>query len=155
MTVRVGVIAAAAAIVLAAASAAVAGESCTPRQGAHTKVGVSFAPPEGGMVAGLTMIIDYPERKVSLPGTGTAVAKSAIGGTPTGAVVGGNDTEIEVKIVLAAPGEISPGKVVEIAFEACEGADAAAASDFSCRVLEAADPMANLVRDVTCRVTLP
>jgi hypothetical protein len=141
--------------VLALASAALAAdEACTPREGDRKTAAVSFAPPEGGMVAGLTMIVDYPERKVSLPGTGTNVAEDAIGGTPTGAVVGANDTGTEVKVVLAAPGEIRPGTVVELGFDACEGGAAVAAGDFACRVVDAADPMANLVREVTCRVTV-
>lgn len=149
------ILAVAASVVLSAAPIAAADEPCTPRPGDRRSVVVSFAPPEGGLVAGLTMIVDYPERKLSLPGTGTNVPKDAISGTPTGAVVGLNDFGNEVKIVLAAPGEIAPGKVVELAFEVCEGGETIAATDFTCRVLDAADPMANLVREVTCRVAVP
>jgi hypothetical protein len=141
--------------VLVLVGAAHAGdEACTPRPGTRTAAVVSFAPPEGGLVAGVTMIVDYPERQVSLPGTGTNVPKDAIGGTPTGAVVGLNDSGTDVKIVLAAPGELPPGKVVELGFDRCEGGAAVAAGDFACRVVDAADPMANAVRDVTCRVTV-
>ena len=146
---RIGLVA-----VLALVSAAFAADPCTPRQGDRKTVVVSFAPPEGGLVAGLTMIVDYPEQKVSLPGEGTNVVKEAIGGTPTGAVVGANDSGTEVKLVLAAPGEITPGNVVELRFDQCEGGAALRTSDFTCRVADAADPMANLVRDVTCRVTV-
>jgi hypothetical protein len=143
------------AVLMVAGAALAADEPCTPRPGDRKTVGVTFAPPEGGLIAGLTMIVDYPEGKVSLPGTGTNVEKDAIGGIPTGAVVGANDSGTEVKIVLAAPGELTPGTVVEIGFDACEGGGAVAASDFACRVVDAADPMTNLVRDVTCRVTVP
>jgi hypothetical protein len=129
-------------------------DACTPRQGDRKTVVVSFAPPEGGKVAGVTMIDDNPERNDALPGAGTNVAKDAIGGTPTGAVVGANDSGTEVKIVLAAPGEITPGPVVELGFDRCEGGGAVAAGDFACRVVDASYPMANLVRDVTCRVAI-
>jgi hypothetical protein len=148
-------LAAAGLVVLLGAAIAAADEACTRGPGDRRKVVVSFAPPEGGLVAGLTMIVDYPERKVLLPGAGTNLAKGTIGGTPTGAVVGLNDLDDEVKIVLAASGAIEPGAVAEISFDACEGGGAIAASDFACRVLDAADPVANLVRDVTCRVSVP
>jgi hypothetical protein len=143
------------AVLVLASAAFAADEACRPRPNDRTIAVVSFAPPEGGLVAGLTMIVDYPEQKVALPGTGTNVPKEAIGGTPTGAVVGANDSGTEVKLVLAAPGDLTPGKIAELRFEGCEGAGPVTASDFVCRVVEAADPMTNLVRDVTCRVTAP
>lgn len=141
-------------VLLAAGVAHAAEEACVPRAGDRRTVAVSVAPPEGGLVAGLTMIVDYPERKVVLPGSGLDVATDAIGGTPTGAVVGVNDLGHEVRIVLAGPKQLAPGDVVDLRFDACEGVDAVAADDFGCRVVDAADPATNLVRDVTCRARL-
>jgi len=77
----------------------------------------------GADVAGLTVFVDYPEGKVSLPGSG-ASASGAISNTPPGAFAVTNDFDHAMREVIAGASAITPGLLFRMNFEACTGAPA-------------------------------
>jgi cysteine-rich repeat protein len=122
-------------------------------------VSVRFAPPEGGLVAGLTMLLDYPEGSVDLPGNATTFPSGTISGVPPGAFVSVNDLNFggkghAARITVGAGAALPPGQVVRLRFNDCQGATVPPASAFPCAVLTASDPFLNAVNGVTCSVVV-
>jgi hypothetical protein len=118
-------------------------------------VQVRFAPPEGGLVAGLTLLLDYPEGSIDLPGNGTTIPSGTISGVPTGAFISVNDLNFNqkghaVRLTVGAGAALPPGQVVRLRFNDCQGATVPASSAFRCTVLTASDPFLNAVNGVTC-----
>jgi hypothetical protein len=105
-------------------------------------------------VAGITVFVDYPEGKVTLPGSGSS-ASGAISNTPPGAFATVNDFDHALREVIASGGTIAPGLLFRMNFQACTGAAAPTAGDFTCVVTDASDPLGNTVTGVTCAVTVP
>lgn len=132
-----------------------AGTECTPLAKSERIVAIRVTPPEGGLMAGISLRLDYPHAKVSLPGEGDKVAPGTLAQTPTGAIAAANDGDGSVRLLLAKAGEIPAGEVMRVRFERCEGAPDVEAADFTCTVLEVSDPTSNLVAGVTCAATLP
>jgi hypothetical protein len=113
------------------------------------------ADPDATLVAGVTLEIDHPEKKVGLEGEGIHVARSTITGAPTEAVASANDLGDRVRVVIARPGELPTNKpLLALHFARCIHAPPANAADFSCKVVTAADPSANKIASgVGCAVT--
>jgi cysteine-rich repeat protein len=134
-------------------------DACTPLTTTQRFVSVRFAPPEGGLVAGLTLLLDYPEGSVDLPGNATTFPSGTISGVPTGAFVSANDLNSSqkghaVRITVGAGSALAPGQVVRLRFNDCQGATVPPASAFPCTVLTASDPFLNAVNGVTCFVVV-
>lgn len=129
-------------------------DPCTPVAGAGPIASVNFTVPLGIDVAGLSVLVDYPEGKVSLPGSGASAAGS-ITNTPPGAFAQVNDFDHALREVIASGSAITPGLLFRMNFEACQGAPAPTAGDFTCLVEDASDPDGNTVTGVTCSVTVP
>jgi hypothetical protein len=115
---------------------------------------VNFTPPPGISVAGITVFVDYPEGKVSLPGSGSS-ASGSITDTPPGAFATVNDFDHALREVIASGGAIAPGLLFRMNFQACVGAPAPTPGDFICLVTDASDPLGNTLTGVTCAVTVP
>jgi hypothetical protein len=118
-------------------------------------VQVHFAPPAGGLVAGITVLLDYPEGGVDLPGNGTTFPSGTITGVPVGAFVSVNDLNFNGKghaarITVGAGAALPPGQIVRLRFQDCQGATVPPASAFPCTVLSASDPFLNPVSGVQC-----
>ena len=105
----------------------------------------------------MTVLVDYPEGKVSILGSGAAVAPGAITDNPFGSTVSPNDFDHALKMVeLAALGDVLSGDLFKIHFQSCDGASAITAGEFTCTVLDAADTTGNPIKSgVTCAVTVP
>jgi hypothetical protein len=101
----------------------------------------------------MTVFVDYPEGKVSLPGSG-AFASGWISNTPPGAFATANDFDHALREVIASGSAIAPGLLFRMNFQACQGAAAPTAGEFTCLVTDAADPLGNTVGGVTCTVSL-
>jgi cysteine-rich repeat protein len=129
-------------------------DPCSPTGTPGPIASVNFTVPAGVDVAGLTVFVDYPEGKVSLPGSG-ASASGAITNTPPGAFAQVNDFDHALREVIASGSAITPGLLFRMNFEACTGAPAPVAGDFTCQVTDASDPLGNTVTGVTCAVTVP
>jgi hypothetical protein len=123
---------------------------------------VHFQAPLGALVAGLTLLVDYPEGQVDLPGTGgVSFPSGTISGTPPGASIGANDLSFEMKghavrVTVAGQGgnALTPGQVIRFRFQDCQGAQPPTPADFPCTVVSASDPFLNPVGGVQCFVAI-
>jgi cysteine-rich repeat protein len=127
-------------------------DPCTPVS-ANQLADVFFQPPAGANVAGLTVLVDYPEGRVQIPGSGSV--QSSISMLPSGAFGSSNDLNHALREVVGAGNAIPPGRLFRVTFQSCQGAPAATAGNYSCVVIEASDPFTNPVSGVTCSVTVP
>src|SRR4051812_4189391 len=78
---------------------------------------------EGTLVAGVTLEVDHPEKKVGLEGEGIKVPKSTISGAPTDAIASANDLGDRVRVVIARPGELPANEpLLSLHFARCTDA---------------------------------
>jgi hypothetical protein len=122
-----------AAVLLLPAWGAMAADCAPGKTGA--KFAVSWTGPEGHPVSALKVQLSYPAVRVSLPGTATAPA-ARITGEPQGAVVVVNDADDTLGVLVSKAGSLLQGRLFTVAFDRCLSADAPAASDLSCSVVE-------------------
>ena len=122
---------------------------------------VRFEPPLGALVAGLTVLVDYPEGAVDLPGNATTFPSGTISGVPSGSQISVNDLNFNgkghaVRVTIAGQGgrTLTPGQIVRVKFQDCLGATAPTAEQFLCGVLSSSDPFLNRVDGVRCFVAL-
>lgn len=128
-------------------------ELCTAAPSTARAFTVSFTRPAGADVAGITVLVDYPEGKVGIPGSGgDNSVKSSITNLPTGALGTPNDLDYAVREVVASFNPIPEGRLFTLTFQDCQGATPPAASEFGCRVEDAADQLGLPVDGVTCTV---
>lgn len=137
-------------------------DACTPITTTQRFVSLQFTPPPGGLVAGLTVLLDYPEGKVDLPGNGTSFPSGTLSGAPSGSTVSVNDLNFNgkghaVRVTIAgANGTALPaGQIVRFKFQDCTGASVPTAGQFLCSVVAATDPFLNHVDGVRCFAVLP
>ena len=129
--------------------------ACTPIAGTARTFTVSFTPP-GVDVAGVTVLVDYPEGQVSIPGSGNALSvKQSILNVPSGAFSSPNDLDFALREGVASTSALTPGPIFTIKFEDCQGATPPTPADFTCTVESASDPFGNSVSAVTCDVSAP
>ena len=129
--------------------------SCTPIAGTARTFTISFTPP-GVDVAGVTVLVDYPEGQVSIPGSGNALSvKQSILNVPSGAFSSPNDLDFALREGVASTTALTPGPIFTIKFQDCQGATPPTPADFTCTVENASDPFGNNVDGVTCDVSAP
>jgi cysteine-rich repeat protein len=121
------------------------------------QVRVNFDAPPAQTVAGMTVLLDYPEGKVIVPGSGGhppsgSVPVTVITGLPAGAVGNINDFEHVFREVVASGSGFPEGQLFVANFESCQGATAPSAGEFTCTVLDASDAFGLDVVGVTCTV---
>jgi cysteine-rich repeat protein len=130
--------------------------SCTP--GVAATATVSFTAPAGVDIAGVTVLLEYPDSKVRIPGSGCALSVvNSIGMTPGSTVFTPNDLDYAVRVVLYEPSSaaIAPGTLFQVTFDTCQGGGALAAADMTCRVENASDTSTATVGGVNCTVAVP
>jgi hypothetical protein len=133
-------------------------DACTPNVGSDDSWTVQFA--SAKPIAAVRVFVDYPEGKVSIPGSGDVT----LGGDITDVldnpltIASFNDQDHGLTGTLAE-GTGSPtgfsapnGDLFTIHFETCNAAPAATPADFTCTVVDAADPLAKPLAGVTCTV---
>jgi len=124
-------------------------DSCTPVGvppgpfGAH----VTYTGPAGTTISGLGFFVDYPEGKITNPSHGTL---------PFGESADFNFLGYGFTVEALKLGGL-PSPLFPLLFQTCQGAPAATAADFSCKVTDASDDMGNVVdpTTITCAVTVP
>jgi hypothetical protein len=120
---------------------------------------VSFAVPDSSvLVQGLTVLVDYPEAKVTIPGSGNATSvRQSIINVQTGALSQPNDLDYALRDVLAGTSHpLTPGNLFTINFFACTNVTVPpTAADFTCTVEVATDPFGLPDEGVTCTVSAP
>ena len=129
--------------------------SCGAGSTTPQNVTVHITVPNGIPLGGITIFLDYPDNKTSIPGSGGGVAGS-ISNLPSGALSSPNDLDYGLLegIIQLSPG-FSTGSLVTVTFANCPGAPALTVGDFSCVVKDAADTGGNDVAGVTCSVSIP
>ena len=130
--------------------------ACTPVGGSARSFNVNFTVPAGKQLTGITVNLDYPEGKVSIPGSGgDSNVLAAITHLPFGAFAQPNDVDWALVETVAKGTPITIGRLFEITFNDCQGATPPALGDFTCTVTDASDnstPPQKLA-GVTCSVT--
>jgi hypothetical protein len=124
-------------------------------------VQVHFEAPPGGLVAGITTLVDYPEGLVDLPGNGITFPSGVRSGFPPGSTVGTNDLNfngaghaLRFTVAGASGSPLPPGQLGRFRFENCNGAAAPTPAQFPCTVILATDPFTNAVPGVRCFVVI-
>jgi hypothetical protein len=118
-------------------------------------VQVHFQAPLGALVAGIQVLLDYPEGLVDLPGNGTTFPSGVRSGFPPGATVGTNDLNFNnaghaVRVSVASQSALSQTQLIRFRFQDCQGATPPTPQQFPCSVISAADPFLNPLSGVTC-----
>jgi len=141
--------------------------ACTPIAGTVRQVTVRFAAPSGIDVAGLTLLLNYPEQKVFMPPAGPQAQIAAANFVPSYppaevfirgadlAPAGSTGSGHAVRGVMADSTAVPPGPIFQLKFQDCQGAAAPIAGEFNCRVVDASDPFSNPLAGVTCSASLP
>jgi cysteine-rich repeat protein len=126
--------------------------------GTMLNVDVSFTPPAGVDIAGITVFLRYPDGVVRIPGfADDASVLNRITNLPDNGFPTSNDLDYALRLVLfsADASPFTPGRLFTVQFDNCQGAAAPSANDFRCTVESAADVNSSTVAGVTCGVTLP
>jgi hypothetical protein len=125
-------------------------------QGTTTRTAtVSFAPPQGVEVAAVTPLVDYPEGRVTVPGSGQMTSSTFTPlYPPTQVLIRGFDLDHAVRGLVASSEAVPAGAVFQIRFTDCVGAEPPLAADFGCEVVDAFDVGTNPVPGVTCSVSM-
>ncbi len=130
---------------------------CT-RTGTMLPIDVSFTPPPGVDLAGLTVFLRYPDGVVRIPGMANNNAvQNSITNLPDNVFSTPNDLDYALRLVAFAPDSspIAPGRLATIRFETCANAATPQSGDFQCRVESAADTNNESVANTTCSVAVP
>jgi cysteine-rich repeat protein len=133
-------------------------ESCTLDQSSTRTFSVDFTPPAGVQLAGITVLLDYPEGQVAIPGGGNdAQVLASISHLPFGRASSPNDLDYALIEAVVGSSALTPGRLFTVTFDDCQGATVPTAADFTCTVTDAADTGANVVDPTTvgCTVTSP
>jgi cysteine-rich repeat protein len=134
-------------------------EACAPIAGSVRGATVNWASPVS--VGSLTVLLDYPEGRVNIPGSGGGIPAGILFGFPSGTSPQANDIgnqgyalrEVIVKATAITP---RPGQLFKINFEDCQGVTPPTAGDFVCTVETAFAPDGlTPVAGATCSVTVP
>ena len=129
-------------------------ETCTPVLGSNRTFSVTYS--ASGDLAGIKVLVNYPEGQVSIPGSGNdSSVRSHITNLPSGAFSTPNDLDYALREVVASASALPPGRLFTINFQDCQGASPPSPAGFTCTVEDATDPFGNTVTDATCTVTSP
>jgi cysteine-rich repeat protein len=130
--------------------------SCTST-GVTATADVSFIPPAGVDIAGLTIFLRYPDGVLQIPGiAGDDQVQSRVVNLPGNAFATPNDLDFALRVVMLSTDSTAfvPGLLFTVEFDRCQGATPPAAGDFTCIVEDAGDTNSQTVRGVTCAVAL-
>jgi len=133
-------------------------QSCTPVQGSSRTFSINFTPPTGVQLAGIQVLVDYPEGQISISGSGNdSSVLASITHVPFGRISSPNDLDYALIEGIAGASAITPGRLFTITFLDCEGATGPVPADFTCVVTDASDASAQSVDPATvgCTVTAP
>jgi cysteine-rich repeat protein len=130
-------------------------EICTAA-GTVKVVSVTFAPPAGANVGSLTVLLEYPDGTVQIPGSGGDPSVGArITNRPSGFLVDGVDLNYALRVAVAGSRALTVGQLFRVNFDICQGAIPPEIADFRCTVEDAFNTAFNPVPGVTCAVSFP
>ena len=129
-------------------------ETCTPTP-TRFEVSVELVHPANVAVAGVAVLVDYPEGAVSLPGSGAEPTVAArISNLPKDFASAPYDLDYALRETIAMARAMPGGEIFRVSFDRCEGTTPPQAKDFTCRVEQASGPGGrNLpLAGITCAV---
>ncbi|HVM96123.1 MAG TPA: hypothetical protein VMT89_07025 [Candidatus Acidoferrales bacterium] len=130
--------------------------TCTA-SGSTVDVDVSFSPPSGVDLDGLTVFLRYPDGTVRIPGSANDPAvQDRVVNLPDNSFTTLNDLDYGLRAAILSPDQsaFTPGLLFTVNFDACQGANRPSASAFRCIVENAADTNAATVEGATCSVAV-
>jgi hypothetical protein len=122
----------------------------------HRPFSVSFAVADSSVIVqGLTLLVDYPEGQVTIPGSGNATSvRQSIINVQSGALSQPFDLDYALREQIAGTANpLTPGRLFTMNFLDCLGATPPTAADFTCTVEVATDPLGLQDQGVTCTVS--
>jgi cysteine-rich repeat protein len=128
--------------------------SCAAGMTTPQSASVNISIPGGGSLGGVTVFLDYPDSKTSIPGSGSGVGGS-ISNVPGGSLSSPNDLDYGLLEGIVNLGGISAGRLFTVTFQNCPAAPALVVGDFGCVVKDASDTFGSDVPGVTCTVSIP
>ena len=130
-------------------------DACTSDPERTVSVTISFDAPYSVLVAGMSLLVDYPEGKVTVPESGRIQSERFVPEPREGRLlIAAFDLDHAARVVVASDKEIEPGALARLDFTGCRGEEPPVASDFACSVIEASDPHQNARQGVTCSVAV-
>jgi len=150
-------------------------KACTPTTSVVTYY-VAFSPPLGEDATSVTALLGYRSDRVSIPGSGTGsckggskdgkacstatdcpsgqcvVPKGSVKNAPPASIVGVNDLDYALRVVVTRTTRITPGTIFSVDFNTCQGAAATSLADFGCSVQGCASSFGP-IDGCTCTVT--
>ena len=119
------------------------------------KVAVKFTPPAGQDIAGVKVVLDYPEKSVGIPGwENHPEVKERVAGVPPQFLSAPNDTDTELVMAIAGTSVLPAATIFTVDFDRCKGTPAVHVGDFHCAVKEASTPKGDLVDGSTCAIEI-
>ncbi len=122
--------------------------TCTCTTAGTRSVTVSFA--GSSNVAGITVLLDYPEGKVSIPGNGAGTDGSRFTGNPASSTLQANDDDSAVTVGVVKTTAFPAGQLFIVQFDTCSGAPVPVNAEFPCTVTAASDRFGADITGVTC-----
>jgi hypothetical protein len=116
---------------------------------------VSFTVPPAQDVSSITVVVGYRTDFLSIPGSGTAsTVGSRVKNKPSNAIVGINDLDYALRVVVTRSNPIPVGRLFTVDFDSCAGAAVPTVVDVACTV-EGCATSFGAVEGCSCAVTLP
>lgn len=144
------------------------GDSCpsdctvtTCSTGGSVTATVNFTPPAGVDLAGIQVLVGYPDDLVKIPGSGNSIqVLNRVTATDGSAALAVNDLNYAIRLLVNTDGSVAIAGAPSLAtidFDTGTGAAAVADGDFACIVQDtsAFGPVADQVFATTCSVDVP
>jgi hypothetical protein len=139
-------------LVLSGNAARAADSSAVCNPGGTMTVVVDLKAPAGEPLAGVKVVLDYPEKAVRIPGfENRPEVQKRITRVPAGFFIAPNDTDTELIVSLAGTTALPDGAIFAVDFDRCARASIRA-EDFHCKIEQASNTQAKLVDGATCAV---
>ena len=120
----------------------------------RVKIAVKLTPPAGKDLAGVKVVVDYPEKSVGIPGIqNLPEVKERVADLPANFLSAPNDTDSELILGIAGTSVLPAGTIFTADFDRCKGAEVHA-TDFHCQVPDASTPKGELIDGATCQVEI-
>ena len=130
-----------------------AGPACAPD--GRVKIAVKLGPPAGKDLAGVKVVVDYPEASVGIPGfQNWPEVQERVADVPPNFLSAPNDTDSELVMGMAGTAVLPAGTIFSVDFDRCKDTPNVTAADFPCRVPEASTLRGELVDGATCAVAI-
>ncbi len=120
----------------AASPAATPASADCPAGTTRQSIDLAVKPPEGAQLSTVVFDIDYPEKRVAIPGSRNQPSVSErLSGAPGAATVAMNDKDGSLRVVLTASVALPTEKrMFALEFDVCAGATPPVAADYGCSI---------------------